>query len=242
MENLQYIYKNDFYIDQGTKFLVKSVSSYFNKNKVFEIDNYLAQGKYSFVYTLKNTDSVIKIIPLNVYMLEDDCKWEDPFLQENLPNGYCGFPTTKKDFEKELKFAIKAGLYNIGPKILYYNIFDLIINNKNVNVGVIVMEKMQYTLTEYYKLIRQLTNFESLLNTARKLTIQQNIKAWKVNIYVGDLHWDNIMVNIDEHFKITSLKFVDFGILTTFENYLTHYMSNDFNQWQQILENELQNE
>lgn len=208
-----YINVDDFVIQAGQTLSFKRVNSYWRKNKTFTVRAQVGKGKHGFIYALENTSYVVKLIPINIYLLDDDCNSEDPEIMEDLDN--CAHKTTESEFNLELKTSIKMGVENIGPKVIYYNIFDMkLVNEKRIEVGAFIMDRMQFTLQQYYDMIKNVNNFEVLWNQAKLLVINQKIKSFKLfDVYQPDLHLDNIMV---------LLRFIDFAKLGTFEEYVAH--------------------
>lgn len=220
---MSYLYANEFKITSGQTFAFKSLPGSFwikSHTKELIVGEYLNKGKYGYIYSIKETNLVVKFIPIDIYLLED-CQWEDPEIQANLDHIDCVHKTTENEFNKELKTSIKMGKEDIGPKVSYKNIFEMTIGNKKLRVGAFVMERMQYTLEEYYDKIKTSKIFESLWHEAQMCIVYQKIRSFKLNVFHSDLHFNNIMVDIDENMTIINLRFIDYGILESLKEYLS---------------------
>lgn len=157
------------------------------------IKNELGRGEYGTVY---NT------------CIDNECKYALKIARINLDIND-NDPLELEDFNKECKYAKLAGDLNIGPKLIK----SWICNNVKpkfykykIKMGFILMEKMDMTLTKYIKI--NIDDNDKIKNV-RKMYLDLCKIMLKNNIYNEDLHFGNVMLNINDN--NIEMKFIDWS-------------------------------
>ena len=141
----------------------------------------------------------------------EDCILDEPETHDNCQQSTVG------DFNKEVKYAVMASELDIGPKVYSSWICDNVesplheqlTKKKEIKMGFILMEKMQYTLNEYIYKFRKL--FKKNIGTI--LIMYKNLveKMLNGNILNMDLNLNNIMLDINDENIPIKLRIIDWG-------------------------------
>ena len=135
-------------------------------------------------------------------------------------------PTRERDIKSielitnELKLTKIASDLDISPKLLdYFSCIGKLVylneGNEQVTIDVryffIVMEEFDMTLYEY-RVRYFLTRFGPNINKIESQVLDLITRLYKKGITHNDIHYENIMVKLDEEENIVKIRLIDFGI------------------------------
>lgn len=115
---------------------------------------------------------------------------------------------------KESKITQMAGENGISPKLLnYWDCNGYEIRGEYlypVHLFFMLLDKLDITLTKYKEKFSEL--YEKNLDKIKSNILDLVNKLHKnIGVIHGDLHTDNIMLNIDTHGKVKEIKLIDYG-------------------------------
>ena len=177
----------------------------------------------------KSDKYVLKAVPLNVIIPSKYC---DLKVKQGLLK--CR-EVSDEEFDDEVKYSIIVSKANVGPKVYkswkcdnvksqaHLELFKM----KEIKMGFILMEKMEYTLDTYYNNKKLVKKNDKILKEMYKDLITIMLKN---NISHKDLPFENIMINIDKNKDPIKMRIIDWNsakILNseedTIEGYLEHW-------------------
>ena len=148
------------------------------------------------------------------------------------------------DIMKELELQnIASSINNISPRIV-----DYWLCSQNSNNGIIIMEKVgNLTLSEYLNRLNQQTNNDliSFYKTIQLIRIVYLLilKVYALNregIFHRDLHFDNILVSLDEenieNLNVKNIYIIDFGKSVYWDYMLSPLYENPDNNIETLVE------
>ena len=233
-----YIYIDSQAILQKNEELIFTGLKFYNSSKKVHVKGLIGCGRWSQVYSVYNSDDwVVKVVPINRYMLNSkEITWEQvvELKNEEIANGspetdICGCNlVTQTEFEKERNVSIQMSDLQIGPSLKGHAIVALNCTGESfvTNVGCLLMERLQYTLGEYAKLLheRRKNSYKEWQKVQEYLSAQM-IKSFKAGLVHRDLHSENIMVNIEANtLQVQKLRLIDFGLMETPEAWISRKM------------------
>jgi superfamily II DNA or RNA helicase len=151
----------------------------------------------------KDCKYALKIIPLNVLIPSRECD-----LEGNIDN--C-MKMSEKEFGSEVKYTKKASELEIGPKLYSSWMCDNVKSQphkKNIKMGFLLMDRLGISLEDY---IKNYTINDDIIGILAKMYNKLGKKMLKNNIYNHDLHFGNVMVDLDENYIPINMKFIDWG-------------------------------
>jgi serine/threonine protein kinase len=198
--------------------------------KSYTIEQCIGKGRWGQVYDVKYTDTVgriitqvMKVIALDTYLLDDESCEEE----YNDPIEFDVKRVTEEMFMKEAKVSLTMGDLGVAPRCFGYTITQLQFNKKiNCRCGCIFMEKYQYNLVSYSKMIKTNNQKQDYWDSIEEMMRKQALEALEQGIIHPDLHsGENIVVNIDTAGRPIDLRFIDWGFVTTINEYMSRQTS-----------------
>lgn len=219
----------------------------------FKIGKKLGNGRWGQIYEITNITNlskqskpskyVIKIIPLNTYLLNKEDHIEEDYIEakEN-----CIPITTEKEFQEEALLTSKMSKIEVGPTCLSTfitctplqfqftqevdSLCKKYLKEKELffTCGCIIMEKLDSNLQEYCQLIKNHPHKEEYMEMIRKTVIEQSLKVLETEkiIHADLFSGENIVLNIEkESYKPLEVKLIDWGIVSTVNEFVTNHIS-----------------
>ena len=206
--------------------LLKHLQSLWSKSgKYFQLDEYsiplecmpevaitglIGTGSEGKVYALAQTDDVtsrkvIKIIPL-VDIHQDECVVDPGAL--SIPG-----QVTTEDFFREVEMAKKMATLGVSPKVydahICKNVETVTTDNLTTSVGMIISARVDITLQGY--IIKYPGLISEMYNRLLDMFLDLASRIMKSGYWDPDMHFTNIMINLDADMRPTSMYNVDLG-------------------------------
>ena len=165
------------------------------------VNKYVASGQYGLVYRVKykNMDCALKIIPINRVF--------EPV------QAVSKFSDTEKEYNYLNVINEQYPNQNVAPQVYLYKTCKVKLDNKKINIAIIIMELLDITLDEYVHIkLNDLFNIQFESTSQWKMLLdeiinnfvniddkikQDLVKCAKINILNEDTHQKNIMFNFN---------------------------------------------
>lgn len=192
---------------------------------VYHLGSCLTIGSCSQIYsiTAPAQNLIVKVIPLQRCLLHSARGTWDEVQMEQASQHVQG-PVVSGQFNREARTTVKMSEAGIAPYVLAHGIAQVQYDGdaEPCYAGCIVMQRIQYTTTEYLTLLRQHGSSgrsfppDELWERWTRMFVAQMKSAWSEGIVHRHLDTDNIMVNVDrDTLEVEQLYLIDFDLLET---------------------------
>ena len=180
----------------------------------------ISRGKWGVVceaVSKQNLPSPPLVVKCILLERESDRKSYDEDCEED-----CNRTVSLSQFEAEGAMTTKMGKLGVGPQCFGWTVLKLPADsmeskkNDTLNIGIILIQRLQFTLIEYTSIIRDFNNCTKLWRDMEDKVIEKSVLALSAQVVHTDLTTgENIMINTDSDMKPVDVFFIDWGFTWT---------------------------